>query len=372
MHRRRVRHLRTAALAVTTLFGGLAVLEAGGRLFPNLMPEQWQIEDLAIRYPFTVVPDPELGFSMPSGRRQIIETRDYRFLDETDANGFPNRDPWPPSPTVVLLGDSVVVGIGVGLEQSFAGRLARMRPHEQVLNLGLAGAGPERQARVYRRYSRTWRPSLVIATVFLASDVENDQHFLAWLQSGKGTHYNEFRLRLAGRERDRGFAQRVLDHSWLLTSARNGLLRIARPGRTPAARFRFDDAEVLFERHALEFNATAVSPADPRIDVFLASITDLRDVVERTGAQFVVMLLPSKEELYAAPGRASGRNLADCIAARLVSAGMPLLDLYPVFRRAGTARATFFARDMHLTAYGNHLVAEAIAARMAADDDTRQ
>jgi hypothetical protein len=355
------------------VLGGLAAIEAAGRAFPAVMPGQWQIEDLAIHYPFTVVPDAELGFSMPPRQRRLIRTRDYTFLEEADAHGFPNRDPWPSDPTLVLLGDSLLLGIGVGLDESFAGRLARTRPGERVLNLGLAGAGPERQARVYTRYSRAWRPALVISTVFLASDVENDQHFLAWLQSGRRMPYNEFRLRLAGAARDRGLAQRVLDHSWLLTAVRGGVLRLARTGSVPAGRFRFDDGvEVLFERHALEFAGGEVSTDDPRIAPFLASVMHLREAVERTGARFLVMLVPSKEELHANRGAAAGRNLADRIAARLVSVGMPVLDLYPVFRDIGVGRATFFERDMHLTVYGNRVVAEALAARIAVEGDSGQ
>ena len=45
----------------------------------------------------------------------------------------------------------------------------------------------------------------------------------------------------------------------------------------------------------------------------------LRDAVETTGARFLVMLVPSKEELYADRGAGAGRNLADRIAARLVT-----------------------------------------------------
>jgi SGNH hydrolase-like domain, acetyltransferase AlgX len=366
MVRGRASVLRTATLAAAVVLVALAAAEAAGRVFPALMPEQWQIEDLAIHYPFTVVPDADLGFSVPVRQRQIIRTRDYTFLEESDSHGFPNRDPWPPDPTLVLLGDSLLLGIGVGLDESFAGLLARRRPDQRVLNLGLAGAGPERQARVYKRYSRGWRPSLVVSTVFLASDVENDQHFLAWLQSGRRTPYNEFRLQLAGAVRDHGLAQRVLDHSWLLTSVRRGLLRLARTPSVPATRFRFDDGvEVLFERQALEFAGRDVSADDPRIDTFLTSVMQLRETVEMTGAQFLVMLMPSKEELYASRGSPVADNLADRIAGRLVSAGMPVLDLYPVFRDIGVAHATFFERDMHLTAYGNRIVADALAARLA-------
>ena len=367
MIRGRASVLRTAILAAAGVLGGLAAIEAGGRVFPAVMPEQWQIEDLAIHYPFTVVPDADLGFSMPPRQRQIIRTRDYAFLEETDSQGFPNREPWPSDPTLMLLGDSLLLGIGVGFDESVAGRLARKRPDDRVLNLALAGAGPERQARVYHRYSRARRPSLVISTVFLASDVENDQHFLAWQQSGRQMPYNEFRLRLAGAARDRGLAQRVFDHSWLLTAGAR-LLRLSGAGGAPSARFRFDDGvEVLFERHALEFARRDVSTDDPRIAIFLASVERLRESVERTGARFLVMLVPSKEELYADRGAAVDRSLADRIAARLVSQGMPLLDLYPVFRELGAARATFFERDMHLTAHGNRVVAEALAARMAID-----
>lgn len=360
----RLRRRRVLVIGVAALLGAVIVagLEAIGRRYPSLMPPQWQIEDLAIHYPFTVQPDPELGFIMPANQREVIRTRDYTFVAETDARGFPNRDPWADNPSLVFLGDSLIVGAGVGLDASVTGLLTRRLPDQSIVNLGLAGAGPERQARIYKRFAHSWRPVLVVSCLFLASDVENDTHFVRWMRDGQGSDYNQFRLRLAGAARDKGLLQRFLDHSWLLYSTEQVVRQWVAQGEDVPPRFRFEDGtEILFERHALEFARTPVESDDSRLAPFVAAVERLRELAARSGSQFLAVLIPSKEELYAVSAAVARQNLAGRIKQRLSAANTATLDLYPVFERAGAARAPYYSRDMHLNELGNHLVAEEFA-----------
>jgi hypothetical protein len=339
-----------------------AAVEAAGRRVQWLMPVQWQIEQFALQYPFSVLPDDELGFSMPPNQHEVIRTRDYAFLAETDFNGYPNRDPWPADPTLVFLGDSFLIGAGVGLDNSFTGLLARMLPTESIVNLGLAGAGPERQARIYRRFGGGWRPSIVVSCLFLASDIENDVHFLSWLREGRRTEYNKFRLDLAREARYRGVVQRVLDKSWLLNFGQQVARRVTGDEHVEP-RYRFaDGTEILFERHAQEFATAQAAADDARIAPFLASVRQLQQiVVETSGAPLLLMLIPSKEELFGTANSATRVNLAARIKDRLILLNMPVLDLYPPIQRGGAVRTPYFSHDIHLNAFGNRIVADAFA-----------
>ncbi len=366
------RNLALTGLAVA--LGGLlvAMVEAAGRAFPRLMPVQWQIEYFFIHYPFVVVPDAELGFSMPPNQREMIRTDDYSFLAETDSRGYPNRDPWPDNPSVVFLGDSFLVGAGVGLDGIFTGLVARSLSKHSVLNLGLAAAGPARQRRIYQRFGGDWRPALVVGCLFLASDVENDEQFLAWLGEGGGADYNRFRLSLARDARYKGILQRFLDKSWLLYRAQQVALRIVQGQDYAEPRRRFaDGTEILFERHALEFATKGTAPDDPRLATFMASVSELRDTVEASGAAFVVMLIPSKEELFGATPAQARENLAARIKERLSSKNVAVLDLYGALAAGGARQAPYFRKDIHLNAHGNHIVAAEFSAWFARFQESR-
>ena len=352
---------RVSAWAVVTVFL-LGAIEAAGLHYSRLMPVQWQVIQFAVNYPFHVLPDAALGFSMPPNQREMVRTSDYTFLFETDANGYPNRDPWPGDPKVVFLGDSLIVGSGVGLDGSSTGLLARMLPDHSILNLGLPGAGPERQARIYRRFGGDWHPDVVVSCLFLASDVENDFHFITWLRDGQGTDYNAYRLRLGRAERNRGLFQRVLDHSLILDRAAQPVLRWIEGRDYLETRFRFaDGTEILFERHALEFATAPTAADDPRLDRFVGSMERLRALVEQSGAELLVMLIPSKEELFGADAATTRLNLASRMKKRLAATSLSVLDLYPSLQQGGAARAPYYAQDFHLNAYGHRIVAEEFA-----------
>lgn len=358
--RRRI--AKASAWTALTLFV-LGEIEAEGRRHPWLMPAQWQVVQFAVDYPFSPLRDAELGFSMPPNKREVVRTADFTFLFETDSNGYPNRDPWPSDPTVVFLGDSLITGQGVGRDGSFTGLLAGMLPDQSLLNLGLAGAGPERQARIYRRFGAAWHPDVVVSCLFLASDFDNDVHFLSWLREGQGTDYDTYRLGMARAAHRRGVFRRVLDNSLVLDRAVRVMLPWIRGGDSLERSFRFaDGTEILFERHALEFATVATSPTDPRLDAFADSLERLRGLVEQNGARLVLMLIPSKEEVFGATASRTRLNLASQMKDRLAARRFAVLDLYPAFRRQGAAQPSYYPRDLHLNEYGNRIVAEEFAA----------
>jgi hypothetical protein len=326
------------------------------------MPVQWQIIRLAVGYPFIIVRDPELGFTMPPNQREVISTRDSTFVSETDSKGYPNRDPWPANPSVVFLGDSFITGGGVGLDANFVAHLQRTFPHRSWLNLGLAGAGPERQARIYNRYATHWRPELVVSCVVASFDFENDAHYVSWLRDGQGSDYNEYRLVLARADRNRGLLQRFLDNSLVLDRTLEPILQKTGYSLPIEKRYRFPDgSQTLFERHALAFATGVVTADDPRLSTMFDSLMRLQALVEQRGARFLVVLIPTKEELFAVEPAKTEHNLASRLKARLAGS-LPVLDLYSAVRTGGSEKSPYFVWDAHLNAHGNRIVAEEFAA----------
>jgi lysophospholipase L1-like esterase len=359
-------------VAVGIVLGALCVGAAGVaeilmRRVPRLMPPQKQLLEFVLHSPFrATVSDPDVGFLPRPNQHEQIRTVDYAGLYVTDSHGFPNREPWPAHPDLVFLGDSLAFGYGVSLDEAFAPLAAHLLGREEV-NLALAASGPRRQDAVFRKWGEPLHAPVVVSALFLASDVDNDFHFESWLSRGRPANYDEFRLTLAREQHDTrvSWLEHTLERSWLYADAREALLDIVAPDRVLRDRYRFaDGSEILLSYQAERFAATPVRADDPRLDDLVGSLDAMRTDVERAGGTLLVVLVPSKEELFAVPRAATASNFVARARSRLDEAGFPVLDLYPVVRDAGRDRSPYFRTDSHFNAAGNRVVAGAIASRI--------
>src|SRR5262245_24745876 len=84
------------------------------RAFPRFLTLQRQIGfQLAAKNRWSV-PHDELGYLTKPNRKDLIQTLDFKYVAESDSHGFPNWDPWPEKADIVILGDSLVTGSGIG------------------------------------------------------------------------------------------------------------------------------------------------------------------------------------------------------------------------------------------------------------------
>ena len=337
-------------------------LEAVLRTFPVLMPTQWQIRHGEIQgsKEFTVVRDPEIGFLNP-------------VVEGSDEHGFSNQRPWPERASIMMLGDSLVGAAGVGLPASFTELVNQMLGERSVVNLGLAGAGLERQAVVYRRFRERLKPKIVVAALFLASDFDNDLQFRGWQQEGHGADYNEFRTaywrKVTGRPDYVGPLTALTTMQWgvLLEKSRlylraSDLVRQA-TGDADADRHPFPDGTwAVLDGEKTRFAAAPARRDDERIELLMAAIARLQAETRGDGADLMVMLIPSKEELFGVSAAAAAENVVAQTRRRILDAGVPLLDLYPLLQEAGSLQSPFFPEDIHMNAYGHRVAAEALVA----------
>jgi hypothetical protein len=205
----------------------------------------------------------------------------------------------------------------------------------------------------------------VVACLYLASDFENDLHFHSWLRQGQGTDYNNYRLGFRRVQDTRGTFHlgRLLERSWLFGMGQEIVLRwIGSHNRTQDG-YRFADGiEVLFDRRNIEFAAEAVTANDARIEALLISLEKLRDLVGQHDATLLIMLIPSKEELFGITLSTGTFNIMARTRQRLQEAKFSVLDLYPAIQHGGIRQSPYFSRDIHLNEYGNRIVAEQFVA----------
>ena len=341
----------------------------------SLLPVMQQIKMQEASSAVTYAPDPEFGALMAPALRKVIATPEFKYTLITDQAGFPNREPWPDSADVAVLGNSLLIGPGVGYDGAFTTLLQRKAPGRTTLNFGIPGGGTRHQLRVYRRFVRPLRPKLVVATLWLTWDIDNTMQFDRWLAEESTTHFTTYRMTFGDTHGARSSGQRPMAadavHSLRNLLGKSYLIRAlylrfqaitARPGIVERVKMPDASTVLLGSRDQRRLAQGFERPVLPGIvEVFFRPLQQLQTEVEGNGGRLVVMLVPSKEELYAAdtfpavlrPWQQAKRELED--------RGLPTLDLYPVFREAGRQRAPFFRVDSHLNSFGNQLVADALA-----------
>jgi hypothetical protein len=326
--------------------------------------------------------DPAVGWTFAPGRSGLKLDRrlEYAVHARINSAGLHDVEHAPAKPPgtlrVVLLGDSMLAGMQVPLEQSFARRLEvrleQDRPgaeHFEVVNCAMDGFGTAQALLLYEAHCRRYQPDLVLLGFFATNDVLDNYWGARSLNHPVARKCGRPYFELQGGRLARVGASlpavadpatplldRVLRRSYLYQV-------IAPPPGQDEERPRFRLHDVFLTEYTAEHEAAwAVTK-----QLLLA----FDEAVRRDGARFGVLAIPSAAEIY--PERAhdpgAGRRLdlgrpLRILAAFLAEHGIGYLDLAPGLREAA-ARAhgapLYFQRDMHWTGPGNGLVGELVA-----------
>ena len=349
------------ALALAAAKGFASWLLADTERLPPQVQIRNQTRLLLADRSTNVIPDPEVGFMLPANLDQQVATLDFEFRRITDEHGFVNSGDWPEQVDIVFLGDSLIMAEGVGVANGFTARVDAALPGVSTLNLGSPGAGLERQINIYERFASGMNPKLVVACYYVAADFYDDRQFREWLDNPGEHDFNTFRMRYerrlakeAGSQRLRRLQKHVL-YEWLLSIIEP---RLASPERVPHKTTLPDGSVMMLNRKTVKFAMESFTRNDERLLAFADSVERLGSLVESSGANMLVVLIPSKEELFA--GVMGGDSAVELTKQTLADLGVPVVDLYPKLRQSANDEAPFFPRDPHLNAYGNRVIADDI------------
>lgn len=349
--------LLVAASGLVTLVGFELVL----RLFPSLLGEEAALRvhwvevagDTDSEGRALMVDDPAIGFLYRPRLEGRIARGDLDFRFRLDSLGFRNPEPWPEPARLVVLGDSMAFGYGADDGADWVALLRQSLPDAGLVNLALIGSGPLQQERIFERFAAKLRPSVVLLSLFAGNDLDDDRAFALWLDQGAVGSYRKFR----------GQGDRWLDDSLLGLAQRTYLFWFANElAKTVARRSRGRTIE-LANGERLQLVLPRPGGVDPRdVDRTSAAVGRLRDRVAQTGGRLLVLLMPSKEEVYLP---LLGENVASATAAvkaKLVEAGVPVLDLGDVLRARASldGPALYFSIDGHPNPAGQAILAEAV------------
>ena len=157
---------RRLALGLASVAAAVLALELGLRLLDIAPPEPHGfVGEHANRPSEAFIADPDIGWRMRPGRELLWETAGVRVRYHANALGFRDDPAAPARPrarTIAVAGDSMSLGFGVPLAQSFGGLLARARDDRRVQNFAMPGFGLDQIWQCLRHYVLPRHPDLVI------------------------------------------------------------------------------------------------------------------------------------------------------------------------------------------------------------------
>ena len=360
------RIFQSGVLIVGSLVVAVLLMEMLLQLFPSLLPVELHVvvTDRGVAHP-------EIGNLPAPNSAGVIWTRDFKVPHQIDQHGFRNNRPWPASTDVAVIGDSLVFGYGVELDDAWPQRLAKLTG-KQVVNLGLIGAGPQQYASIYRNFAEDLNPGVLLIGFFASNEFWDTEMFERWTQSGVGGNYMEWRDfgRQTAVSLEKGserFALFLRKYSHVANLVRFMMKSVRNRSSGGGEMLELANGGSL--RLDLNYLDRIAANSQPGNEYFARAFEAMKEIHERAqaaGTRLVVVFQPSKEEIYFPFTGRVPLDPTTAIRERLEQLGIECLDLAPAFRaHAEAGEQLFFSIDGHPNAAGYRLIAEQTAAYLA-------
>lgn len=335
------------AIAVTSIFVHAEVLFVYG--FPDYVVENlYTIED-------------GYYFNRPL-LNETFSTKEYAVSYRTNVQGFRIGQGQDAAQAYteadwLVIGDSFTQGAQVDYAELYTSQLARRFPDKIIANAGISGLGLGHEFNYYDHAGHALKPSLVILQLCSFNDFANVEPALV------------------------GFTDRLMTHSAFLRYLLAGF-KFTNPAELPLGRWTepfHPDPQANADFNIFYTESSAVKHRD--LAAFRNYLQQLRDAVRRQGAQLLVVLIPTKEQVHPKdldevtrafaidPAHLDMRRPNTLLAQLGADLDVDVLDLLPTFLAASDD--PYYEYDEHLTAAGHRLMADAIAEQVARDGDTR-
>jgi hypothetical protein len=347
-------------LALGSVLVALLALELLLRAVPSLMPEEAQLRihwrQMANADTAKTQADPYVGFRYPANARSNLVQTSVQFGFQMDSHGFRNIGPWPERADVVAVGDSWVFSYGVNDDEAWPRQVERSLPGTRVMNFGLSGFGPEQYTRAYERFGIPLHPKLLLYGIFPGNDLKDTKDFGRWLRAGSPGNYNVWRTA----DQVRRLNTPIIGKSYVV-------LLVRESWRNRRARFG-SRTVTLADGHRLRLTgdlyrqaANLAHPGGAQFDSAFAALSRARELAAAQGTRVLVLLFPTKEEVYLPLlGNSAPRPVVP-FAAELARRGIEYIDFTaPFTAEAKRGRTIYFELDPHPNQAGYRLIANTV------------
>jgi hypothetical protein len=354
------------------------------------------------------VEDPAVGMRhLPHTRAPMGSETDGPVPVRINSRGYRGREyAWdaPPGFRILGLGDSFAFGFGVKEEETYLARIedALADRHVEVINAGLAGMGPDNEARLLAADGPRLRPNLVLVGFYVGNDLIDaatgvartrlrngapivpDAILERWyrpLRPGRILPQPLARPTPGGLDLPLPFKDILRKHSHLyrLVTGRVGRLQLARraaaPGtaaKTPLEEFNpFRQEAFCLKSYPPEFDGAWEKAKE--------ALGEIKTWCDAHGARLAVVVIPTEAQVYPERWDDVRRRFAlrdedfdlekpqRILAEHAAAGGIPLIDLLPVLRAArATGVPLYFRRDIHWTPRGHAVAADEIERQLDA------
>lgn len=296
--------------------------------------------------------DARLGWTHAAGiERELDVEGGGTALFRTDARGLratPHAEPRQPgSRRFLFVGDSFTEGSQVDDDQLFSRRLERALPGVECWNAAVGGYSTLQTLLALPEQLAAWRPDVVVLTVYDNDLQDNLMPYFAGLGPRPYALVMDGAVRIepqAPAGRFERFLMPAPGSLWLYEHS--ALYRSLHKNLWLPAKWR--------ELEALEAGERMAIPAADRRLVMSKLLADVAATVRAQGGALVVAAIPTREE-----AKAGACELHGWLAGECAQLGAPFVSTLPLLAREDAA-ATYFAKDIHLTARGHEVVADAL------------
>lgn len=285
------------------------------------------------------------------------------FESRYDKNGFRN-DQDLTSAEIAVIGDSYVESPMIPRSLLATTRLTEIQP-KTVANLGQSGYGPQQELAVLKRYALPLHPKIVVWMFYEGNDLVDAEDY-----ANKISHLNS--------------SWNSMDGVWNRSLTKNSLLWLMRSIHdcVPKPSVEANHGTVLDDEgkeHRLYFldHSSMVSLTAKELNGLQKSVAAIEEayrVVQKEGAQFIVVFAPTTFRVYRdiANFEKAGEDikrwelndLPDRFRKMIseISPDIGYLDLTSALKSAARKnRLVFMSDDTHWSSEGHRVVAEALA-----------
>lgn len=236
---------------------------------------------------------PDLGYTLRPGLDTLFpsEGREIRIRTTTfgiaDDIGFRDIGTEPPFDAIAV-GGSLTLCDDVPVEGCWVRQIADATGMS-IATLGVNGYSTRAAVRMLDRYGRRFAPRLVLAEVF-PNDFKDEVVFEEWRRSGTDNYWL-----WSAELRGRGALARWLGANSIVYRAADGLRRSW--GRRIFA-YRDDDLDFVFRFDGWWLRLARDVESDPGWPLIRDSIADFRRIAADMDSRLLVVVTPSKEQVY--------------------------------------------------------------------------